>query len=85
MCLGVPGKVLSIEGEEFARTAQVEFGGVSREVSLAYVPQARVGDYVVAHVGFAISVIDEDEARRTLALLRELAEAHPDEPAGPRQ
>ena len=80
MCLGVPGKVLSVEGEDFARTGKVEFGGVSREISLAYVPQAQVGDYVVAHVGFAISVIDEAEAERTLALLRELAEADDAQP-----
>lgn len=78
MCLGVPGKVLSIEGVDFARVARVDFGGVSREISLAYVPEAKVDDYVVAHVGFAISLIDEDEAKRTLQLLRELAEMEPD-------
>lgn len=81
MCLGVPGKILSVAGEEFARAAQVEFGGVSREISLAYVPQAQVGDYVVCHVGFAISVIDEAEAERTLQTLRDLAQADDAAPA----
>ena len=77
MCLGIPGKVLSAEGSDFSRVARVEFGGVSREISLAYVPEAEVGDYVIAHVGFAISVINEDEAQRTLQLLRDLADAGP--------
>ncbi len=66
MCLAVPGKVLSISGEGLARTARVSFGGAVREVSLAYVPQAQVGSYVVVHVGFAISVVDEAAARQTL-------------------
>lgn len=73
MCLAVPGRIESIEGEQpFQRTAQVSFGGVKRRVSLAYVPEAQIGDYVLVHVGFAISVVDEAEARRTLDYLREL-------------
>ncbi len=66
MCLAVPGKVLSISGEGMTRTARVSFGGAVREVSLAYVPEAQVGSYVVVHVGFAISVVDEAAAQATL-------------------
>jgi hydrogenase expression/formation protein HypC len=77
MCLAVPGKILSIEGEDFARSARVSFGGIVKEVSLAYVPEAAVGDYAIVHVGFAISLLDEQEALRTfdyLKLMGELAE-----------
>ncbi len=66
MCLAVPGKVLSISGEGLTRMARVSFGGAVREVSLAYVPEAQVGSYVVVHVGFAISVVDEAAAQATL-------------------
>jgi hydrogenase expression/formation protein HypC len=74
MCLAVPGKILSIEGEDFARRARVSFGGIVREVSLAYVPEAEVGDYVIVHVGFAISLLDEAEATRTFEYLRQMGE-----------
>jgi hydrogenase expression/formation protein HypC len=83
MCLAVPGKILSIEGEDFARTARVSFGGIVREVSLAYVPQANVGDYAIVHVGFALSLLDEEEALRTfddLKRMGELAELEPEIP-----
>lgn len=70
MCLGVPGVVKNIEGME----AQVELGGVSRTVSLIMTPEAQVGDYVLVHTGFAISVIDEEEAQETLRLLAEFSE-----------
>lgn len=74
MCLAVPGKLLSVEGEDpLLRTGKVDFGGVVKAVSLAYVPEAEVGDYVVVHVGFAISRLDEDEAREVLDALREIA------------
>ncbi len=65
MCLSVPAKLLSIsgEGDPIGRTGKVSFGGVAKEISLAYVPEARVNDYVLVHVGFAISVIDEEEAK----------------------
>jgi hydrogenase expression/formation protein HypC len=74
MCLAVPGKILSIEGEHFARSARVSFGGIVREVNLAYVPEAEVGDYVIVHVGFAISLLDEEEATRTFEYLRQMGE-----------
>jgi hydrogenase expression/formation protein HypC len=72
MCLAVPGQVLSI-GDDTLRTATVSFGGVTRSVSLAFVPEAGVGDYVIVHVGFAISKLDEAAARRTLAIYADLA------------
>jgi hydrogenase expression/formation protein HypC len=76
MCLAIPGAVLSIGSAVGPlRAGRVDFGGVIREINLAYTPEARVGDYVLVHVGFAISVIDESEARRIFALLRELGEA----------
>jgi hydrogenase expression/formation protein HypC len=77
MCLAVPGQVLSIE-EDQLRTATVSFGGVTKSVSLALVPEARVGDYVIVHVGFAISKLDEEAARRTLETYADLAASDPD-------
>lgn len=74
MCLAVPGKILSIQGEDFARTARVSFGGIVKEVSLAYVPEAAIGDYALVHVGFAISLLDEHEALRTLDYLKQMDE-----------
>lgn len=75
MCLAVPGHVLTIAGEEpLTRVGRVDFGGLVKEINLAYVPEARVGDYVLVHVGFAISIIDEVEAARVFAHLRELDE-----------
>ena len=72
MCLAVPGQVLSIEDDQL-RTATVSFGGVTKSVSLALVPEAGVGDYVIVHVGFAISKLDEEAARRTLETYADLA------------
>ena len=73
MCLGIPGRVLSIsEGD--LRLAKVEFGGVVKEVCLAYVPEAGVGDYVIVHVGFAISRVDAAEAARVFSYLDEIEE-----------
>jgi hydrogenase expression/formation protein HypC len=74
MCLAVPGKIISIEGEDLARTARVSFGGIVREVSLAYVPEAQLGDYAIVHVGMAISLLDEDEALRTFEYLKQIGE-----------
>lgn len=74
MCLAVPGKILSTHGEDFARTARVSFGGMVKEISLAYVPEAHEGEYVIVHVGFAISVVDEDEALRTFDILKKMGE-----------
>ena len=75
MCLAIPGKVVSVRDEAGMRAARVEFGGVTREAFLDYVPEAGVGDYVVVHAGFAISRIDPEEARRTYELLAELGMA----------
>lgn len=72
MCLGVPACVLSVS-EGVVRSGRADFGGVIREVNLAYVPEVQVGDWVIVHVGFAISRLDEDEARRTFELLSEIA------------
>ncbi|MEC4895061.1 MAG: HypC/HybG/HupF family hydrogenase formation chaperone [Oscillatoria sp. PMC 1051.18] len=76
MCLAVPGKIVTIlenpqNNSELLRKGKVSFGGVFKEVSLAYVPEAKVGDYVIVHVGFALSILDPEEAQRTL---RDLAQ-----------
>lgn len=73
MCLGVPGKILDIKGGDL-RMGRVAFGGIVRDICLEYVPEADVGDWVIVHVGFAISRIDEIEAARTLAYLKEMDE-----------
>lgn len=79
MCLAIPGRILSVsDGEPIMRVGRVDFGGIVKEINLAFVPEAGVGDYVVVHVGCALTKIDPEEARRTLALLDELATA----PAG---
>ena len=81
MCLAVPGKVLSIEGDEpLTRAGRVSFGGIVKDVCLAYVPEAIVGDYVIVHVGFAISRLDEDEAGRVFDYLRQMGELDELEP-----
>lgn len=83
MCLAVPGKILSIEGmDDLLRSARVDFGGVVKQVNLAYVPEARVGDYVLVHVGFAISTIDEAEALEVFEYLRRIDELAAQEPGG---
>lgn len=75
MCLAVPGKIESIEGAEpMLRTGRVSFGGIVKTVSLAYVPEATIGDYVLVHVGFAISIVDEKEAAQVFAYLEEMGE-----------
>lgn len=71
MCLAVPGRVVTIEGDNELRMARVDFGGVTREACLAYVPEAQIGDYVLVHVGFAIATVDEQAAQEALALLAE--------------
>ena len=73
MCLAIPAKVKSINGVE----AEVDVGGVRRNISLFLTPEARVDDYVYVHTGFAISIVDESEALESLRLLRELAETYP--------
>jgi hydrogenase expression/formation protein HypC len=75
MCLGVPGKVESkVENEMGMTMAKVNFGGITKDICLAYVPEAEVGDYVIVHVGFALSKISEEEARETFQLLKEMGE-----------
>jgi hydrogenase expression/formation protein HypC len=72
MCLAVPGRVIAIDGEAEFRSARVDFGGVTREACLAFVPEATVGDYVLVHVGFAIARVDDDAAQQALATLRSI-------------
>jgi hydrogenase expression/formation protein HypC len=75
MCLAIPGKILSISGDDpFLRTAKVDFGGILKEASLAYVPEAKLGDYVLVHVGFALSIVDEQEAMQVFDYLRQMQE-----------
>ncbi len=72
MCLGVPGKVLDIRDERGTQMATVDFGGVTKDVCLAYTPEAQVGDYNLIHAGFAITMVDEESALKTLELFEEL-------------
>jgi hydrogenase expression/formation protein HypC len=81
MCLAVPGKVIEISGEGELRMGRVDFSGVTRQACLAYVPEVRIGDYVLVHVGFALSRIDEQAAMETLRALAEIDQL--DEAAGP--
>jgi hydrogenase expression/formation protein HypC len=78
MCLGIPGRVIAIEDEEL-RMGRVEFGGVVKEACLAYVPEAHAGDYVIVHAGFAISRVDEAQARQIFAYVAQI-ENRDDEP-----
>ena len=83
MCLAIPGKIVSIEGIDELRSARVNFGGIVKEVSLVYLPEARVDDYVLVHVGFALSTVDEEEAKQVFEYLEtmgELAEIVSEEP-----
>ena len=72
MCLAVPGRVLSVTEQDGTTMAQVDFGGVRKEVCLAYIPDAQVGEYVIVHVGFAIQRLDERSAQETLANFEKL-------------
>lgn len=75
MCLAVPGKITTISGDDpLSRTGKVDFGGILKEVSLAYVPEAQLGDYVIVHVGFALSRLDEDEAKKVFEYLKQMEE-----------
>ena len=83
MCLAIPGKIVALQQNQGVKMAKVDFGGVCREACLEYLPEASLGDYVLVHVGFAITRVDEEEAARTYQILREmdqLAELHADEP-----
>jgi hydrogenase expression/formation protein HypC len=87
MCLAIPGQILSIGGDApWQRAGRVSFGGIVKEVNLAFVPEAQVGDFVIVHVGVAISRVDEGEARRVFDFLREmdeLSELQPEANGGP--
>lgn len=72
MCLAIPGKVAQIDEKDGVRCGRVQFGGITRQACLDFVPEAKEGDYVMVHVGFAISVVDKDEAERTYALLESM-------------
>ena len=72
MCLGIPGKVIEITGEGVTMTGKVDFDGIVKEVSLAYVPDISIGDYAIIHVGFAITQLDQKAALETLAHLQEI-------------
>jgi hydrogenase expression/formation protein HypC len=75
MCLAVPGKIVSIEGvDPVLRSGRVDFAGIVKQVNLAYVPEARIGDYVLVHVGFAISTVDEKEAQEVFDYLQQIGE-----------
>ena len=78
MCLGIPGRIVAVQApadRPDLRTGTVDFDGVRRPVCLVYTPEAGVGDYVIVHVGFAISQVDEEEAARTLAVIRAIPDA----------
>jgi hydrogenase expression/formation protein HypC len=83
MCLAVPGKLTELYDAGGIAMARVDFGGVTREACLAYLPEAAVGDYVLVHAGFAITMVDEAEARQTLEDLRQLDELAGEEDFGP--
>lgn len=72
MCLGIPGKIIEIYEQAGLKMGRVDFGGVVKEACLAYVPDAQIGDYTIIHVGFALNVIDESEARKTLDLFDQI-------------
>jgi hydrogenase expression/formation protein HypC len=83
MCLGVPARIEEIYQKDGLHMARVDFGGASREVCLDYVPEAQVGEYCIIHVGFAISLLSESDAKETLALLDEIAAMEESEPLLP--
>ena len=75
MCLAIPGKIESITGDDaLSRMGKINFGGILKEASLAYVPEAKIGDYVIVHVGFALSRVDEDEAQKVFEYLKQIEE-----------
>ena len=75
MCLAVPGKIESIDATDpIFRSGKVNFGGILKRINLAYVPEAKIGDYVLVHVGFAISTVDEQEAQETMEYLKKIGE-----------
>ena len=79
MCLAVPGKVMSIDDSAPLPMAKVDFGGVITDICMAFLPEAKVGDYVLAHVGTALTLLSEEDAQATLDALRQLGELTPEE------
>jgi hydrogenase expression/formation protein HypC len=84
MCLSIPGKLIEVTAalDEVFRIGKVDFEGITKEVNLAMVPDARIGDYVLVHVGAAISIVDEQEAKETFALIKKMGELDELEPDG---
>ena len=74
MCLGIPGKIIEIYERNDVQMGKINFGGVSKEICLVYVPEAKIDDYVLVHVGFAINILEEDEAIETLKLIKEVVD-----------
>lgn len=74
MCLGIPGKILELFERDDLPMGKVQFGGIAKDVCLAYTPEVKVGDYVIVHVGFAISHVDEQEAQEIFSYLHEIEE-----------
>ena len=85
MCLAIPGKVESISGgdDPITRMGRINFGGVIKEASLAYVPEVSIGDYVIVHVGFALSRVDEEEAQKVFSYLKQMQELDELKEGGP--
>jgi hydrogenase expression/formation protein HypC len=84
MCLAIPGKIESITGDDLlSRMGRINFGGIVKEASLAYVPEANVGNYVIVHAGFALSRVDEDEAQKVFEYLKQMEELDDLKEAGP--
>lgn len=85
MCLAIPGKILAISGQldDTFRTGTVTFGGIQKEINLCMVPEAVIGDYVMVHVGVAISKVDEEEARKVFSYLKDMGEIEELEPLNP--
>ena len=77
MCLAVPGQVIEIEHQEELAMGKVSFGGVKKMVCLDWLPEVKVGDYVIVHVGFALSIVDETEALETIAMIEEMSRLDP--------
>lgn len=75
MCLGIPGQIIEIYESEGIKMGKIDFNGITRETCLAYVPESKVGDYAIVHVGFALNLISEIDAQETLELLRQISEA----------
>jgi len=74
MCLAIPGRITEIYIKDSLLMARIDFGGIAKEICLTYTPEAKVGDYALIHVGFAISLMDEEEAQETLKLIKDVAE-----------